>query len=149
MTTATCAADEPGLPAAHKQDNALAADAATADIPGTLHAHERVLMHGQPGFGADWHQSCRPRCTLSLLTGRIRLQSASRCGAPSWRSNVPCCANWTSWCSPSHPSRPVQHLPRRAQDVIANAIVAFVAAAVAAGSQATTRLQTAKRPAHR
>jgi pimeloyl-ACP methyl ester carboxylesterase len=41
------------------------------------------------------------------------------------------------------------HLRRRAPDVIANAIVAFVAAAEAAGSQAATRLQTANRPARR
>jgi pimeloyl-ACP methyl ester carboxylesterase/uncharacterized membrane protein YbhN (UPF0104 family) len=56
MTTATGAADEPDLHAAHEQDTAVAADAATTEIPGTLHAHELVLLHGQPGSGADWHQ---------------------------------------------------------------------------------------------
>jgi pimeloyl-ACP methyl ester carboxylesterase len=39
-----------------KQDTAVAADAATAATPGTLRAHELVLLHGQPGSAADWQQ---------------------------------------------------------------------------------------------
>ncbi len=56
MKTAAGAADEPALHAAREQDTAVAADAATTDMPGKLHAHELVLLHGQPGSGADWQQ---------------------------------------------------------------------------------------------
>jgi len=34
----------------------MTADTATAGIPGTWHAHELVLLHGQPGSAADWQQ---------------------------------------------------------------------------------------------
>jgi pimeloyl-ACP methyl ester carboxylesterase len=31
--------------------------------------------------------------------------STARCGAPSWPSSAPCCANWTNWSPPSLLSR--------------------------------------------
>jgi len=55
MTTAAGAAIEPAR-AAHEQDTAVAAGAATTDIPGRLRAHELLLLHGQPGSDADWQQ---------------------------------------------------------------------------------------------
>ncbi len=85
MTTATCAADEPGLPAAHKQDTALAADAATADIPGTLHAHERVLLHGQPCFGADRHQVA-DRLPATLHAVAVDRPYTAPVRVPLWRT---------------------------------------------------------------
>jgi pimeloyl-ACP methyl ester carboxylesterase/uncharacterized membrane protein YbhN (UPF0104 family) len=56
MTTAAGPAAEPAHHAVLEQETAMAADAATTGIPGKLHAHELVLLHGQPGSGADWQQ---------------------------------------------------------------------------------------------
>jgi pimeloyl-ACP methyl ester carboxylesterase len=55
VRTAAGAAIEPAR-AAREQDTAVAADAETTDIPGRLRAHELLLLHGQPGSGADWQQ---------------------------------------------------------------------------------------------
>jgi pimeloyl-ACP methyl ester carboxylesterase len=41
---------------AYEQDAAMAASLRTADAPAGLGAHELVLLHGQPGSPADWHQ---------------------------------------------------------------------------------------------
>jgi uncharacterized membrane protein YbhN (UPF0104 family) len=56
MTTAARAAAEPARRAAREQGTGVAADAVTTGVPGTLRAHELVLLHGQPGSGADWLQ---------------------------------------------------------------------------------------------
>jgi len=61
MTTAAGAAAEPAHQAARQQDTAPAADTAA---PGQLHAHDLVLLHGQPGSAADWQQ----------VTGRLPAQ---------------------------------------------------------------------------
>jgi 3-oxoadipate enol-lactonase len=57
MMTAASADDELDQHAAHEQDPAMSADAAIHDGLGSpLRAHELVLLHGQPGSGADWEQ---------------------------------------------------------------------------------------------
>jgi pimeloyl-ACP methyl ester carboxylesterase len=70
----------PAYHAAHEQDTALAAPAATTDIPGKLHAHELVLLHGQPGSGADWQQVARrlPAQLHAIATDRPGYGSSPR-----------------------------------------------------------------------
>jgi pimeloyl-ACP methyl ester carboxylesterase/uncharacterized membrane protein YbhN (UPF0104 family) len=58
------AAAEPAHHAAREQHTGVAAGAATTGMPGKLHAHELVLLHGQPGSAADWQQ----------VTGRLPAQ---------------------------------------------------------------------------
>ena len=44
---------------AGEQDAVVSADAAAVDRPGTARAHALVLLHGQPGSGADWQRVTR------------------------------------------------------------------------------------------
>jgi pimeloyl-ACP methyl ester carboxylesterase len=56
MKTAAVARNELADHATTNADSAVAAGLATADAPGTVGAHELVLLHGQPGSSADWQQ---------------------------------------------------------------------------------------------
>jgi pimeloyl-ACP methyl ester carboxylesterase/uncharacterized membrane protein YbhN (UPF0104 family) len=66
--------DHAGRPIRRPGDIATAAGAATTVIPGTLRAHELVLLHGQPGSGADWQQ------VIGRLPAQLHAIAADRPG---------------------------------------------------------------------
>jgi uncharacterized membrane protein YbhN (UPF0104 family)/pimeloyl-ACP methyl ester carboxylesterase len=79
MMTAAGAEDEPDQPAAHEQDPAVSADATIHGAVGKLRAHDLVLLHGQPGSGADWEQ------VTGLLPATLHAVAADRPGYGSSR----------------------------------------------------------------
>jgi pimeloyl-ACP methyl ester carboxylesterase len=74
MMTAAGAEDELDQHAAHEQDPAVSADATIQGTVGKLPAHELVLLHGQPGSGADWEQ------VTALLPATLHAVAADRPG---------------------------------------------------------------------
>jgi len=74
MMTAAGAEDELDQPAAHEQDPAVSADATIHGAVGKLRAHDLVLLHGQPGSGADWEQ------VTGLLPATLHAVAADRPG---------------------------------------------------------------------
>jgi pimeloyl-ACP methyl ester carboxylesterase/uncharacterized membrane protein YbhN (UPF0104 family) len=65
--------DKPAEPAPRK-DTALASQAESVDTLAALRSHELVLLHGQPGSPADWHQ------VAELLPARLHAVAADRPG---------------------------------------------------------------------
>lgn len=70
------ATELPGKPAkrAPRKDTMLASHAASIDTLAALGSHELVLLHGQPGSPADWHQ------VAERLPARLHAVAADRPG---------------------------------------------------------------------
>ena len=61
----------------------------------------------RPAHPAARQPACARTSTSTGTSGDMRAASTARCGAPSWQSSAPCCANWTSWSPPSLIQAPV------------------------------------------
>jgi pimeloyl-ACP methyl ester carboxylesterase/uncharacterized membrane protein YbhN (UPF0104 family) len=59
---------------AHRKDTMLASHAESIDTSAALRSHELVLLHGQPGSPADWHQ------VAGRLPARLHAVAADRPG---------------------------------------------------------------------